>query len=77
MITFGKYRPLLTEEEAFQEGKTCGATWTDNWQPGGPWVCRNDERTSRDTEWNAWCAHTAKINAAWLRGFASTVQKGA
>lgn len=64
--------PVQTVAEAEADGAKTGAAWTQDYHPGGPWVCRPSFSHNQDPRWLAYCAATAENHEAWHRGFNRT-----
>lgn len=75
----GKGSPVLTAEEAYQEGFKTGRNWDKikcPWVPGGPHTTsardheRNDAKTNPDKkDWVAYCDATLENHTMWMAGF--------
>jgi len=71
-LKFGKYPAdgfVATLEEYYKDGFETGASWKEDYIPGGPWVCSYGFILTHDADWQAYCQHTKDGNAEWLRGF--------
>ena len=66
-VMFGKYGPLPSAEEAYEDGFKTGMAWDANYTPGGPWICK--ESYSQDIAWRNFCDQTKLNNSEWLRGW--------
>lgn len=70
---FGKYGPLPTAAESYDEGKSTGVGWRHAHEPGGPFV--HGHFPGSDPAWNAFCRASQENHDRWLEGFKEARRK--
>jgi len=62
----GKYGPIATETESYDDGFSTGKKWDKDWVPGGPYVPGG---WRSDKDWVAYCDQAKLNNERWLAGW--------
>jgi hypothetical protein len=74
-VMFGKYGPIRTLGQSYDDGYKSGVNWKDNYRPGGPATYSVSILEKDNKDWAAYCDATHENRRAWFRGFDDGLQK--